>query len=115
MSVVRAYHGMPVVFRAAGRLSERMRTLLFDVALGWALIPGPLVGSIFGTLSPVIFGLPISSFTGGLLGLVIGPVAAAVEGVLLVSLFALVYRIVSGRSLFGDDVAGPPGGPPDTP
>ena len=95
---------MPTIFRAAGRLSDRRQTFLLDVALGWALIPGPLVGSLFGVLSPIIFDLPVSSLTGGLLGLLVGPVVAAIEGILLASAFAFVLRIVTGKSLFDEPI-----------
>lgn len=88
---------MTLSIRAAGRLSDRRRSFLLEVALGWALIPGPLAGSLFGTLSPIIFDLPVSSFAGGLLGLLIGPVVAAIEGIILVSAFSLVLRIVTGK------------------
>jgi hypothetical protein len=104
MSLLRTYHQMPAIFMTVGRLSGRRQSFLLDVALGWALIPGPLVGSLFGTLSPIIFGLPVSSFAGGLLGLLIGPVVAAVEGILLVVAFNLVLRIVTGKSLFDESL-----------
>jgi hypothetical protein len=99
-SVARSYHGMPAIFRLARRLSESRRSFLLYVALGWALIPGPLVGSLFGTLCPVILDLPISSFAGGLLGLIVGPVLAALEGVILVTGIAFISRMATGKSLF---------------
>jgi hypothetical protein len=102
-SLFRAYRGIPAIFQMARRLSERRRSFLLDVMLGWALIPGPHVGSLFGTLSPVIFGLPISSFSGGLLGLVIGPIVAAIQGVVLVTVFEFLLRISTGKSLFIDE------------
>ena len=83
-------------------MSEWRRSYLLDVAPGWALIPGPLVGSIIGTLSPLIFGLPISSFAGGLLGLLVGPVVAALQGQILVSILALAMRMAAGMSLFDE-------------
>ncbi len=102
MSLFRAYHGMPKARQMARRLSEKKRSFLLDVILGWALIPGPIVGSLFGTLSPILFDLPISSFSGGLLGLLAGPIFAALEGVIIASAFAFVWRIVTGVSLFDE-------------
>jgi hypothetical protein len=88
------YHGMPAIFWMAGRLHEKHPSMFLGVALGWALIPGPPVGMLFGTLSPVIFGLPISSQAGGLLGLVVGPIVAALEGLTIFLVFAVHCRVV---------------------
>jgi hypothetical protein len=51
------------------------------------------VGSAFGALAPLI-GAPVSALGGALLGLVIGPVFAAVEGLLLVGSILGVARLV---------------------
>ena len=96
-TLARAYHGMPAIVRAARRLSDNQKMFYLDVVLGWALYPGPLVGSIFGALTPVICNLPISSFQGALVGLIVGPVIAAVQGVVLATLVLGVVWLVTGR------------------
>jgi hypothetical protein len=96
-TLVRAYHGMPSIARAARRWSDSRKSFYLDVALGWSLYPGPLVGSFFGAMAPVIWNLPISSLQSAVLGLVLGPVIAAAEGVALASLVLGVVWIYTRR------------------
>jgi hypothetical protein len=96
----RAYFGMPALVRVAKNLSDSRGSFYLDVALGWSLYPGPLVGSFFGVLAPVIWNLPISSFQGGLVGLVVGPLVAAVEGLILATFVLGVIWLFTGRRLW---------------
>src|SRR5262245_9315787 len=61
-TLARAWYGMPAFVRAAGRLSDSQKSFYLEVVLGWALYPGPLVGSFFGAIIPAIWNLPVSSF-----------------------------------------------------
>lgn len=92
-----ACYGMPRVVRTASRLSDKRKSFYLDVALGWALFAGPLVGSIFGAISPVIWNLTISSFQGALIGLIAGSLFAAVQGIVLATIVLGVVWLVTGR------------------
>jgi hypothetical protein len=92
---------LPGLMSRAERLSERYRWDLLDVVFGWGLVPGPLVGSAFGVLAPLLWELPITSFQGGLIGLVLGPILAAVEGLVFFSMVLIIWRAVTGRMMPG--------------
>ena len=96
-TLMRAYHGMPLIARTARRVSDAQKSFYLDVAIGWSLYPGPLVGSFFGVLAPTIWNLPVSSFQGGLIGLIVGPLIAVVLGLLLATLVLGAYTIFTGR------------------
>jgi hypothetical protein len=85
-SVIRGWQTIPRIVASARTWGET-RHFLVIVALGWALIPGPLFGSIAGVLAPLIWDLPITSFQGGLIGIFACPIVDATEGLVLVSLF----------------------------
>jgi hypothetical protein len=99
--LARAYFGLPALERAAQGLSG-VRKVYAEVALGWALVPGPIVGSFFGAVLPILWNLPVSSLQGALIGLLVGPVFAAIEGVVVVTLVASVVWLLSGRWLLWD-------------
>ncbi|HUG71579.1 MAG TPA: hypothetical protein VMM76_27800 [Pirellulaceae bacterium] len=90
---------LPTVFRFVHRLLEQDDLLYFGVLCGWGLVAGPYVGVTFGILLPFINELGLSSFAGGVIGLVVGPLFAATEGLLLVGLIDLITWVVTGKGL----------------
>lgn len=86
---------LPIVARQEQKPSRFLR----DVALGWAFVPGPVVGQIGGALTPAFLDIPVSAFVAALIGMVAGPVFAAVEGLIVVSLFVVGYRLLTGTWL----------------
>ena len=86
----------PALMRCARAISGGRECFLRDVIFGWALVPGPLVGIAFGVLTPAVFQWPILCFWGGVLGLFVGPVVAAIEGVLVAGFVRIGCRLVTG-------------------
>ncbi len=91
-SVIRGWQTLPRLINATRQWAMKCHFLV-GVAIGWALIPGPLVGSLAGLLAPLIYDLPLTSFQCGLIGLFVGPIVAAVEGVVVAILFFGCFRI----------------------
>jgi hypothetical protein len=100
-SIVIGDRVLPVLSRRAEVMSERYRWDLLDVVFGWGLGPGPLVGGFFGALVPLIWELPITTFQGGLIGLVLGPIVAAVEGLVVFSMVLIIWWAITGRMMPG--------------
>ncbi|HEY7313933.1 MAG TPA: hypothetical protein VH643_31575 [Gemmataceae bacterium] len=92
---------LPALMSRAHRVSEHSHWDLRDVVFGWGLVPGPLVGSCFGVVAPLLWELPITSFQGGLIGLILGPIFSAVEGLVIFSMVLVIWRVVSGRMMPG--------------
>ena len=90
---------LPLVFRRVHDFVNRNENLYLGVVVGWGLVPGPVVGVIFGVLLPFIFKCGLSSFTGGVVGLVAGPCFAIIQGVIIVSMVDLIVWILTGTSL----------------
>jgi hypothetical protein len=92
---------LPVIFRIASRHTLFLEDDHFYLAaaIGWALVPGPIVGMLLGVLLPSIHDLGISACAGGLVGLVVGPVFTALEGIVVVAFFSLVCWLFTGKSL----------------
>lgn len=90
---------LPLTFRRAHDLVNRNENLYLGVVVGWGLVPGPVVGVIFGVLLPSIYDCGLTSFAGGLVGLIVGPCFAIVQGLVIVSIVDLTIWIVTGTSL----------------
>ena len=94
-TLTRAYYGMPAIVRKARKLFDSHKKFYLGVLLGWALYPGPLVGSFGGAILPFIWNLPISSFQGALLGLIVGPITAAVVGIVFATIVLGVAWLIT--------------------
>lgn len=91
---------LPAMYRSASSaLGEN--NLLCAVVCGWAFVGMP-VGVILGVLIPWAQGWELSSVAGGLIGLVIGPMLAAVEGVVIALSVDLLAWLITGRRLLRD-------------
>jgi len=90
---------LPVLFRRARSVSQQSNCFFRDVIFGWALVPGPTVGILAGVILPFVYDWPVGSFFGGLVGLALRPVFAAIEGVTLVGFISIVIWLVTGKSL----------------
>jgi len=90
---------LPLMFRRAHDLVNCNENLYLGVVVGWGLVPGPFIGVIFGVLLPLIYDCGLSSFAGGLVGLIVGPCFAIVQGLVIVSIVDLTMWIVTGTSL----------------
>lgn len=90
---------LPRLFRWGANLSERHPNFWRDAALGWALVPGPLVGCFFGCLGPLCWNWPMTSLQGSMLGLAIGPLFAIGEGLGLATLVISAAWLVTGKRL----------------
>lgn len=88
-----------LILPIAARQVQKPSQFLRDVALGWAFVPGPVIGQIGGALSQPILDLPISALVAALVGMVVGPVFAAIEGWIVGSLVAICYRLLKGEWL----------------
>ncbi len=86
---------LPLAFDVGHQLLKRCDNLYLGAALGWSLVPGPLIGVVFGTLIPWSKDCGFTPATGGLLGLIAGPCFAAVEGIAIVALFHLAIGIAT--------------------
>lgn len=88
---------LPAMYRLAySALDENC--LLSAVVFGWAFVGMP-VGVSLGVLIPWVQDWGLSSVAGGLIGLVIGPVLAAVEGVVIAAAVDLLVWLITGRRL----------------
>jgi hypothetical protein len=90
---------LPLLFRRAHGFVNCNENLYLGVVVGWGLVPGPIVGVIFGVLLPFIYDCGLTSFSGGLVGLIVGPFFAVIEGLVLVAAVDLTVLIATGRSL----------------
>ena len=89
----------PLVFRRADDFVNRNENLYLGVIFGWGLVPGPVVGVIFGVLLPFIHDCGLSSFAGGVVGLIVGPCFAVLQGLTIVSIIDVAVWIATGTSL----------------
>ena len=89
---------LPWLFRRSRDLVAHVESFYRGVALCWALVPGPILGVIFGVLMS-IGDSDLPSLTGGMIGLILGPTFAAAEGIVITSIIDLVTWIVTGKSL----------------
>jgi hypothetical protein len=90
---------LPKLENSTKRLFDRRPNFWCEAACGWALVPGPLVGSAFGALLTFAWQLPLTIWQGALLGLIVGPVLAVLEGLVVVTLAVAVHRLVTGKRL----------------
>lgn len=89
----------PFLIRRAQESPAVKSSFAAGVACGWALVPGPPVGIVFGVILPWVYEWPISALVGAFVGLVVGPIVAAAEGLVVGGFVWLVFRMVTGRSL----------------
>lgn len=94
---------VPRLFRWAHARTDACDNLCLDGVVGWALVPGPPVGILFGTTLPLINDCGVSSLTGGFMGLLVGPCLAAIQGLTIVSFVGAVFWLVTGRRLTKHD------------
>ena len=92
---------VPRLYRWGHTRVDRSDDLYFGFVFGWALVPGPPVGILFGTILPAIYDCGLSSLIGGFMGLVLGPCFAVIEGLTIVSLVDGVFWLVTGRRIGG--------------
>ena len=90
---------LPLVFRRADDFVNRNENLYLGVIFGWGLVPGPVVGVLFGVLLPFIYDCGLSSFAGGLVGLIVGPCFAVLQGLTIVFIIDVAMWIATGTSL----------------
>jgi hypothetical protein len=90
---------LPLVFRRAHNFVNHYENLYLGVIFGWGLVPGPLIGVFFGVLLPFIYDCGLSSFAGGLVGILIGPCFAVIQGLTIVSIIDVAVWITTGTSL----------------
>jgi hypothetical protein len=69
------------------------------VMLGWSIVAGPMAAAALGPLIPYMTGVDFPSYVGGIIGLIIFPPFAAVEGVVIVGMVDLAVWLWSGKSL----------------
>jgi hypothetical protein len=98
MSKALAWLCLPPIVRLAERGSGDPKRFWLDVALGWALVPGPVVGCLFGLVSAPLWGWP-SAFLGCLVWFLLGPLVAAVEGLVIGGLLVGVVFACTGKRL----------------
>ena len=90
---------VPRMYRRAHASLERSDDLYLGVVFGWALVPGPLVGILFGTILPAVYDCGLSSLIGGFMGLLLGPCFAVIEGLSIVFVVDAVFWLVTGRRI----------------
>lgn len=90
---------LPLVFRRTHDLELLDENFYLGVIMGWGLAPGPLVGVLFGVLLPWVYDCGLSSFEGGLIGLVAGPCFTIIEGLIIASIVDVITWVVSGTRL----------------
>lgn len=91
--------GLPALVRRAEQVSQRRRSFWLDVVLGWALIPGPLVGSAFGAVCPLLWQMHFTALQGAFMGLLVGPLLAPLEGLLFAALVVGAIWLATGERL----------------
>lgn len=103
-SIVFGERILPALVRRAERVLERQGRggFFLGVCFGWGLVPGPLVGSLFGALAPTLWELPVTSLQGACLGLVLGPIAAMAQGLITAVLVLGIVKLATGRNLAAD-------------
>jgi hypothetical protein len=77
----------------------RIERLYVGVILGWAIVAGPVAGAIVGPLVPFMTGVDCTSFVGGIFALLVCPLFAALEGVVIVGIVDVIVWLWSGKSL----------------
>lgn len=90
---------LPWIFRRARSITLAQERFYLGACFGWGLVPGPYVGVLFGVLWPWVYEWEISSFTGGLLGLIVGPCVAVVQGLVTVAILDVIVWFVTGTRL----------------
>jgi len=93
---------LPELFRCAGKISQRRRSLWLAVVFGWALVPGPLVGSAFGALCPLLWEAPITALEGAIIGLFVGPILTPLEGLSIVAVVVVGVWLFTGKWLHAE-------------
>jgi hypothetical protein len=92
---------MPRLYRWGHAYLNRSKNMYLGVIIGWALVPGPLVGILFGTICPAVLDCGISSLFGGVIGLAVGPCFAVIEGLTIVCLVDGIYWLLTGHRFGG--------------
>lgn len=90
---------VPRIYQWGHARLDQSDGLYLGVILGWALVPGPLVGVLFGTILPAIYDCGLSSLAGGLIGLVLGPCFAVVQGLCIVGVIDGIFWLVTGHRI----------------
>jgi hypothetical protein len=90
---------LPRLFRCTGEFLRHRENFYLGCVLGWGLVPGPAVGVVLGVLLPWVYESACTSFAGGLIGLLVGPCFAMIEGLVVATVFDLIFRAVTGKSL----------------
>jgi hypothetical protein len=99
VSVAFGVLGIPRIARLAERLIATRRCFWRDVVLGWVLVPGPIAACFAGLLPPFLWDWPGSAFESCLLGLAVGPIFAAVEGLVIVCVLVVGIWAFTGKRL----------------
>ena len=89
---------LPQLHRFAGRWVSEER-FWSSVAIGWGLSAGPPIGTVFGVL--ILWFEPVDwmCWQGRLLGLMVGPPFAAIQGLILAAVIEMIARCVFGLSI----------------
>jgi hypothetical protein len=92
---------LPRLVRRAQTAGGKPGGFFLDVAMAWALLPGPLVGSQFALVSAWMWGWP-SAFLACLVWFFLGPLVAALEGLVIAAIIVGVVFVATGKRLDRD-------------
>jgi hypothetical protein len=67
------------------------------VALGWAVAAGPLFGSGFCVICPLLWDAPLTALQRVFIGLVVGPLVAAFQGLSVATLIVAGVWMITRR------------------
>lgn len=90
---------LPSLARQSISTIQRHDNFWLGAALGWAIVVGFPVGMCFGVLLAWVYEWPGSAMMWGLVGLVIGPIGAALEGLVVAAIVVGVCLLVTGRNI----------------
>jgi hypothetical protein len=93
---------LPPVFRWVHDIVNQRKWFWLAVICGWGLVAGLPVGIMAGVLVPYLVPCGIPSWMGGIVGLIAGPVFAAVEGVTLASILCGGFWLATGKNFARD-------------
>ncbi len=96
-SLAFAWLGVPRLVWLAKRVSAAHRCFWCEVVFGWGFVPGPVAGCFVGLLPPLLWGWPGTALQSCLLGFLLGPLFAAVEGLSIAGLLVGGIWLVNGK------------------